>query len=161
MSASPNSNIDEEDGVVGYRLDPADWDEYRSQMHQLFDECCDRMKSYRELPWQPPPSNMQQGIQLGMVGDRDTATTTAARSGEGDHVTRAGRPLRDVMDELVNDIMPYATGNTHPKFMGWVHGAGLPSSTVRVNLQDQYFHRYPRHCTHMSHTTANLIDRQY
>ncbi|GGA05573.1 hypothetical protein GCM10011498_01520 [Amylibacter cionae] len=24
--------------------------------------------------------------------------------------------------------MPYATGNTHPRFFGWVHGAGLPVS---------------------------------
>ena len=121
MSAVPNNSNNSNEGVVGYRLDPADWDEYRSQMHQLLDECCDRMKSYRDLPWKPPPPGMQQDLQMA--------------NGE-DKATKSGRPLRAVMDELVQDIMPYATGNTHPKFMGWVHGAGLPSSTVRIE-QDQ------------------------
>ena len=26
--------------------------------------------------------------------------------------------------------MPYATGNTHPRFFGWVHGSGLPSGLL-------------------------------
>lgn len=33
----------------------------------------------------------------------------------------------EIIDTLVNDVMPYATGNTHPRFFGWVHGTGMAS----------------------------------
>src|SRR5260221_5303460 len=32
--------------------------------------------------------------------------------------------LASVYDEFSQFILPYATGNTHPGFMGWVHGGG-------------------------------------
>ena len=34
--------------------------------------------------------------------------------------------LEQVIDECRAEIMPYATGNVHPRFFGWVHGAGTP-----------------------------------
>ncbi len=34
----------------------------------------------------------------------------------------------------MNDILPYATGNTHPGFMGWVHGGGTPVGMVAEML---------------------------
>src|SRR5258708_2580866 len=36
------------------------------------------------------------------------------------------RPKRAVHDEFMDHILPFATGNAHPGFMGWVHGAGTP-----------------------------------
>jgi aromatic-L-amino-acid/L-tryptophan decarboxylase len=41
-------------------------------------------------------------------------------------VPAAPSDLADVHDQFLNDILPYATGNTHPGFMGWVHGGGTP-----------------------------------
>ena len=38
----------------------------------------------------------------------------------------AGRDLAEVLADFGADIAPYATGNRHPLFMGWVHGAGTP-----------------------------------
>ena len=35
-----------------------------------------------------------------------------------------------VLGLLERDVMPYATGNTHPSFFGWVHGTGLPVSVA-------------------------------
>ena len=32
--------------------------------------------------------------------------------------------LADVYREFTDFIVPYATGNVHPGFMGWVHGGG-------------------------------------
>src|SRR4029077_10602492 len=32
--------------------------------------------------------------------------------------------LAAVHAEFMHSILPYATGNTHPGFMGWVHGGG-------------------------------------
>ena len=37
-----------------------------------------------------------------------------------------GRDLANVLSDFTSHIKPYATGNTHPLFMGWVHGAGTP-----------------------------------
>ena len=34
--------------------------------------------------------------------------------------------LAAVHDEFMRDILPYAAGNVHPGFMGWVHGGGTP-----------------------------------
>src|SRR6202042_750895 len=28
--------------------------------------------------------------------------------------------------EFMRDVLPYAAGNVHPGFMGWVHGGGTP-----------------------------------
>jgi aromatic-L-amino-acid decarboxylase len=41
-----------------------------------------------------------------------------------------GRPLAEALDDFDRFIKPYATGNTHPLFMGWVHGAGTPVGMV-------------------------------
>ena len=30
------------------------------------------------------------------------------------------------MSRMTEEIMPFATGNTHPRFWGWVHGTGHP-----------------------------------
>ena len=30
------------------------------------------------------------------------------------------------MSEFMRDVLPFATGNVHPGFMGWVHGGGTP-----------------------------------
>jgi len=86
----------------GHRLDPADWDAFGQDMHALLDTCLDRMQMARELPWREKPAEM--GVELD-----GTATPTA-----------------DVFDQITQTIMPYATGNTHSAFFGWVHGTGLP-----------------------------------
>ena len=36
----------------------------------------------------------------------------------------APEPLEEVYAEFQRAILPYATGNTHPGFLGWVHGGG-------------------------------------
>jgi len=108
-STKVNGNSRDASLSVGHHLDPTDWDEYRSQMHSLLDKCCDRMENYRKLPWKVPPSDFKENVAIGSEG------------------ISAGRPLSEVMDQLVHEIMPHATGNTHPQFMGWVHGGGIPS----------------------------------
>ncbi|MEP3345433.1 MAG: pyridoxal-dependent decarboxylase [Litoreibacter sp.] len=92
----------------GHHLDPENWDDFSRDMHKLMDDCLDRMKAARELPWQPKPADMADKMAL----TPDAIGVGAAQS----------------MTHLTQDIMPYATGNTHPKFFGWVHGAGLPVS---------------------------------
>jgi len=88
----------------GHHLDPTDWDAFGRDMHDLLDTCLGRMRGARELPWQPKPDGM--GVEL-------DGTPT---------------PRENVFSQITDTIMPYATGNTHPAFFGWVHGAGLPVS---------------------------------
>lgn len=41
-----------------------------------------------------------------------------------------GTGLESLTQELLEHILPYATGNTHPRFFGWVHGSGLASGIL-------------------------------
>ncbi len=86
----------------GHRLDPADWDAFGRELHELLNTCLTRMQDARDLPWQPKPDAMH--VEL----------------------NGAATPSADVFDQITDTIMPYATGNTHPAFFGWVHGTGLP-----------------------------------
>lgn len=86
----------------GHHLDPNDWDAFGRDMHDLLDTCIARMQHARDLPWRPKPDAM--GVEL------DGAAT----------------PTADVFTQITDTIMPYATGNTHSAFFGWVQGTGLP-----------------------------------
>ncbi len=92
----------------GNHLDPKDWDDFSHHLHKLMDQCIARMKSARDLPWQPKPDGFAGRLSL-----------TREAVGVG---------IKQTFAQLADDIMPYATGNTHPRFFGWVHGAGLPVS---------------------------------
>lgn len=39
-------------------------------------------------------------------------------------------PLADVYREFTECVLPYPTGNIHPRFFGWVHGAGTPTGAL-------------------------------
>ena len=90
------------------RLDPPDPDAFRRLAHDVLDACLDRLENVRELPWTPPAGEVPGSGAL----------------------PREGVPLERVAEELVHRIMPGATGNTHPRFFGWVHGTGLASGLL-------------------------------
>ncbi|MGO8996258.1 MAG: pyridoxal phosphate-dependent decarboxylase family protein [Polyangiaceae bacterium] len=86
-------------------LDPRDWIAVRAQAHSMLDDILDYVEAIRTRPvWQPIPS----------------ATREAFR----ERLPAAPQPLRQVHAEFMTRILPYATGNSHPRFMGWVHGGG-------------------------------------
>jgi glutamate/tyrosine decarboxylase-like PLP-dependent enzyme len=86
-------------------LDPQNWDELRAQGHRMLDDMIDYIASVRERPvWQPIPDEVR------------------ARFGEA--LPRAPSDLKDVYRTFADFVVPYATGNVHPAFMGWVHGGG-------------------------------------
>ncbi|WP_127104674.1 pyridoxal phosphate-dependent decarboxylase family protein [Pararhodobacter zhoushanensis] len=89
-------------------LDPENWDEYRQQAHALLDACIDRLASAREHPWQPLPEAVRASYALDGVA-----------RGEG-----------ALAQELAESVLPHGTGNTHPRFWGWVHGTGLASGVM-------------------------------
>jgi aromatic-L-amino-acid/L-tryptophan decarboxylase len=88
-------------------LDPADWPALRAQGHRMLDDIFDYIEHIRDRPvWQPIPESVRQRFRAALP----TAPT----------------PLAAVHDEFMRYILPYATGNSHPGFMGWVHGGGTP-----------------------------------
>ena len=98
MAAEPFS-------ISGGNLDPVDWRSARAQGHRMLDDILDYIENIRERPvWQPIPDEERARF-------RDAVPT-----GPSD--------LAAVHDEFMRHILPYATGNTHPGFMGWVHGGG-------------------------------------
>jgi len=88
-------------------LDPADWKELRQQGHKMLDDMFDYLESVRERPvWQAIPD--------------------AARQRFSERLPAQGSSLESVHQVFMEGILPYAVGNAHPGFMGWVHGGGTP-----------------------------------
>jgi len=91
----------------GWTLDPSDWKDFRNQAHRMLDDILDYVENIRDRPvWQPIPDEVRSRFR----GD----------------LPEAPSDLAAVHREFIRDILPFATGNVHPGFMGWVHGGGTP-----------------------------------
>lgn len=96
-------------------LDPSDWSRFRAQGHRMLDDMLDYIEHIRTRPvWQPIPDDVRAGF----------------REAIPNHPT----DLALVHDEFMRSILPFATGNSHPGFMGWVHGGGNPSAVLAEML---------------------------
>jgi aromatic-L-amino-acid/L-tryptophan decarboxylase len=86
-------------------LDPDDWDDIRAQGHRMLDDMFDYAANIRERPvWSPIPDDVRARFR-GALPHQPTE-------------------LGEVYREFSDFVVPYATGNVHPGFMGWVHGGG-------------------------------------
>jgi aromatic-L-amino-acid/L-tryptophan decarboxylase len=86
-------------------LDPSNWDELRAQAHRMLDETIDHIANIRQQPvWRPIPDEVRARFRA--------------------EIPRAPTELGEIYREYSQLIAPYATGNVHPGFMGWVHGGG-------------------------------------
>ena len=96
-------------------LDPQDWDATRAVAHRMVDDMLDWLETVRERPvWQPVPAE---------VKDRFASP-----------VPRAGTDLATVYQRFTSDVLPYPTGNIHPRFWGWVMGTGSPTAMLAEML---------------------------
>src|SRR3984885_6106700 len=101
--------------VASESLDPADWPAFRVQAHQMLEDALDYVEHIRERPvWQPIPGEVRERFR--------------------EPVPHAPSDLAAVHGRFLSDILPYATGNTHPGFMGWVHGGGTPAGILAEML---------------------------
>lgn len=86
-------------------LDPSDWESLRSQSHRMLDDMLDYVLLIRQRPvWQPAPESVEEVFK--------TAIPMQPQSLSAAH------------ELFMKNILPYAVGNAHPGFMGWVHGGG-------------------------------------
>lgn len=99
----------------GQSLDPDDWETFRAEAHGALDLMIEHLRTIREGPVWQPPSEQALG---------------ASRA----PLPRAGKGLAATLEAFRNDVLPYATGNLHPRFMGWIHGAGTPVGMVAEML---------------------------
>ena len=86
-------------------LDPQNWDEIRAQGHRMLDDMLDYVANIRERSvWKPIPDEVRARFHAKLPLEPSD--------------------LAEVYQEFTDFIVPYATGNVHPGFMGWVHGGG-------------------------------------
>lgn len=92
-------------------LDPGDWNEFRQVSYAALDLMIEHLRSVRmRRVWQAAPDDVLARLETPLP--------------------KAGRGIAEVLGEFDELIKPYATGNLHPAFMGWVHGAGTPAGMV-------------------------------
>ncbi|MEK0451973.1 MAG: hypothetical protein RL088_4241 [Verrucomicrobiota bacterium] len=91
-------------------LDPDDWEQFRTNAHNLLDSCIEQLRTARERPWKPLGDSAKTALRLGDAAD--------------------GIGLKHLTDDLIENVLPFGTGNTHPRFFGWVHGTGLAAGLL-------------------------------
>jgi aromatic-L-amino-acid decarboxylase len=86
-------------------LDPDDWEEIRRVFRTAADHGLAHTRDVRDRPvWQPTPESIKERFR--------------------ERLPRDGQSLGDVLSCFEEAILPFGTGNTHPRFWGWVHGSG-------------------------------------
>ena len=91
-------------------LDPEDWAAFRARAHAMLDAAVDKMQGARDgRVWTPVPEEMKTALRGPLPAEGRGAAAT---------------------DAQITALLPHGVGNTHPRFFGWVHGAGTPSNMV-------------------------------
>lgn len=81
----------------------------------MLDDMLDYVANIRERPvWVPMPDAVRQHFRAG--------------------ISREPTPLQDVHREFMDFVLPYAGGNVHPRFMGWVQGGGTVTGMLAEML---------------------------
>ena len=92
-------------------LDPEDWAETRRTFHLAVDHCLDAMQNVREQAvWQPVPDIVKPQFR--------------------ESLPLSKQPISELFSIFQDTIFPYGTGNTHPRFFGWVHGSGAAAGVL-------------------------------
>lgn len=87
-------------------LDPEDWEELKAQGHQMLDDMLESIRHVSQGPvWQPMPAPVRETFRAAPLPD-------------------SGQDLSVLYQQFASMVQPYAVGNRHPRFMGWVHGGG-------------------------------------
>ncbi len=88
-------------------LDPQDWDAVAALGHRMVDDMVQFMRGVRARPaWQPIPASVKTALD--------------------EPLPREPQSADDIYAQFQRDILPYPTGNIHPRFWGWVMGTGTP-----------------------------------
>ena len=96
-------------------LDPPSFEAFRKEAHAMLDSMIDHLEQTPSGPvWRPMPPEVR-GAFAAPVPWSET-------------------PFTDVHAEFQRLVLPYSVGNTHPRFLGWVHGGGTPYGMIAEML---------------------------
>jgi len=96
-------------------LDPTDWAAVRVLGRRMVDDMLDYQETVRERPpWRPVPAEVRMRLD--------------------EPVPLEGTALAEVYESFQRDVLPYPTGNIHPRFWGWVMGTGTPAGMLAEML---------------------------
>ncbi len=105
----PRFDVDEID------LDPEDWDAFADLAHRAVDDMVEFLRTVRERPpWQPLPARARKVLT--------------------EPLPRASSDLANVYETFRESVLPYPTGNIHPRFWGWVMGTGTADGVLSEML---------------------------
>jgi len=92
-------------------LDPEDWDAMRKLGHQMVDDMLQYLEHVSERPiWKPLPEKTKANIHQALPLEP--------------------QEIEDVYQDFKENVLPYPMGNIHPRFWGWVMGAGTPAAML-------------------------------
>lgn len=101
------SSINEDDFELSTEksLDPKEWNEIRAVGHQMIDDMINYLSNVRERPvWQSVPESIKNQIK--------------------EPLPLNPMEFHEVYKSFKANVLPYPTGNIHPRFWGWVMGSG-------------------------------------
>ncbi len=96
-------------------LDPTSWEETRKLGHQMVDEMMDHLQNIRSEPsWRKLPEVTKEFLKGGIPQTQGS--------------------IAEIYDEFKKHILPYPSGNIHPRFWAWVQGTGTPFGVLAEML---------------------------
>ena len=96
-------------------LDPEDWTEFERLAHQALDDALTYLRTARQRAvWRRMPEEIRRELSA--------------------PVPIEPQNLDAVYRDFQRQVLPYVTGNTHPRFFGWVHGTGQAGGVVAEML---------------------------
>ena len=89
-----------ETASMSISLDPADWQSMRAQAHKMLDVSFDFLQTAGDRPvWQPLPPEVRARLVR-------------------EPLPIHGKPIEEVCEDVVHDVMPYSGGNIQSTFLG-------------------------------------------
>jgi glutamate/tyrosine decarboxylase-like PLP-dependent enzyme len=96
-------------------LDPADWGELRALGHRMVDDMIDFLARLRERPvWRTVPEDVRKRLC--------------------EPLPEEPQGLERAYSDFLENVLPYPTGNLHPRFWGWVKGSGTAEGMLAEML---------------------------
>ncbi len=91
--------------------DPENWDDLKKILHTAVEEMVDYLQMVRSRKaWQPIPQEAKEKLT--------------------DEFPDTGKDLKELYNVFKEAILPFPSGNIHPRFWGWVNGTGIPADLL-------------------------------
>lgn len=92
-------------------FDPDNWDDFAETAHRAVDDMVQYLSTVGDRPaWQPIPASTRHQFKTA--------------------VPERGIGLNQAYEQALEHVLPYPTGNIHPRFWSWVGGTGTPHGIV-------------------------------